>query len=288
MMLKTLKERVFPRHCLDLLSEPVASSIAPATLFSTAFDTKLRTAYEVLANSLPLLSPPRIVLSIALAEPELVARLVQVIFDRQLALIGLQAPDYEAAPWPIQRSFTELVFLLCNELARVAWHADFDAPKFQDLVLPAIVHWLAKFDDDQKERADELRKPRQAEDAPSENFVAEPDSKHILRFMLWPELSTWEGARTQLKLALDFKRGAKAALARRFGVTTQAVSQWLSGASMPSADTAFHIRKLLADGSLTTQHKKRAGSASTRPALKTRKSKSTSHEKAKSGPSEKG
>lgn len=37
-------------------------------------------------------------------------------------------------------------------------------------------------------------------------------------------------------------RGAKAALAREFGVTRQAVNQWLSGESAPSADIAIRLQ----------------------------------------------
>jgi transcriptional regulator with XRE-family HTH domain len=279
---KFSRERVFPRYCLDLLSEPVARSIPPGMLFSQAFDTELRKAYEEIASRVPPLFPPRIILSVSLPEPELVARLIQVIFDRQLELINFTVPEYDAASWPIQRFYGEKILFLCQDLFRIAWHADFDLVEFQELFAP-IHEYLDKFDDDQKERSQEINEARETGNTLGKKNVAEAESKHSLRFMLWPELWTWSGVRTQLRLALDSRRGAKASLARRFGVTTQAVSQWLSGASMPSADTAFHIRKLLADGSLTKpEEKKRAGRAATQPAPKTRKGKNKTNEKSKS------
>lgn len=43
---------------------------------------------------------------------------------------------------------------------------------------------------------------------------------------------------------LTGKRGAKAALARKFGVSRQAVDQWLSGATSPSTEVAIQIMNL--------------------------------------------
>lgn len=96
------------------------------------------------------------------------------------------------------------------------------------------------------------------------------------------EISSWQELHLLLRKALQ-SRGAKAALARTFGVTTQAVSQWVSNVSSPPADTALRLRKMLLDGSLTKpQLKKSAGSSAERPTTKTRKGKIKRNEKTKS------
>lgn len=97
-----------------------------------------------------------------------------------------------------------------------------------------------------------------------------------------PRFDSWEEIQIHLRQALS-SRGSKARLARQFGLTTQAVSQWLRKAK-PPAEVAFRLRKMLLDGSLTkpTQQKKSAGSATTRPTPRTQEGKSTVHEKSKS------
>jgi transcriptional regulator with XRE-family HTH domain len=97
------------------------------------------------------------------------------------------------------------------------------------------------------------------------------------------EIATWEEMRRLLKQALR-PRGSKAALARQFGITTQAVSHWLRDKSSPPADIALRLRKMLLEGSLTkpSNQKKRAGRAATQPAPKTQKGKNK-YEKSRSG-----
>jgi transcriptional regulator with XRE-family HTH domain len=92
---------------------------------------------------------------------------------------------------------------------------------------------------------------------------------------------SWAGLKRRLQVATQ-KPGAKAALARRFDVSTAAVSQWLSSKShiAPKAETTLQLLEWVA--AEEAKQKKGAGSAETRPALKTRKSKSTKYEKAKS------
>ncbi len=126
---------------------------------------------------------------------------------------------------------------------------------------------------------------------PKLNLADSISKLYLLRSMPLADTGTWEELRTLLKRSTQTP-GSKASLAREFGVTTQAVSQWLSGASAPTADTALRLRKRLQTGHFPSvepglssgieQKKKGTGSATTRPVPKTRKSKSTSHEKAKS------
>jgi transcriptional regulator with XRE-family HTH domain len=100
-----------------------------------------------------------------------------------------------------------------------------------------------------------------------------------IRFVTAKQRSLWGELRSRIR-ALTDRHGARAQLAREFEVTPQAVAEWLSGASAPTAETTLRLREWVSEAE--AKQKKRAGSATTRPALKTRKSKSNKHEKAKS------
>jgi transcriptional regulator with XRE-family HTH domain len=109
-------------------------------------------------------------------------------------------------------------------------------------------------------------------------------SLSIKRYLI-PEMTveappTWDELRTILVSKTETAK-AKIELARRLGVTLAAISQFRSGASAPTADKTLRILDWIREET-EAQQKKRAGSADTRPALKTRKSKSTKNEKAKS------
>jgi transposase-like protein len=54
--------------------------------------------------------------------------------------------------------------------------------------------------------------------------------------------SLWNQLRIRL-LAATSAHGAKSALAREFSVTPASVSEWLSGASAPTAETALQLLK---------------------------------------------
>jgi len=90
--------------------------------------------------------------------------------------------------------------------------------------------------------------------------------------------SLWNDLRLRLRVVTE-NYGARAQLAREFNVKPQAVAEWLSGASAPTAENTLRLREWVSEAE--AKQKKRAGSAVTRPAL-TRRSKSTKHEKAKS------
>lgn len=105
----------------------------------------------------------------------------------------------------------------------------------------------------------------------------EAEVKRYLTSKMVPPAS-WKELRLRLEAALGAS-GAQAALARSFGVSTAAVSQWLSGATTPKADTALRLLQWVTVAE--AKQKKSAGGAETRPALKTRKRKSK-HEKPRS------
>lgn len=93
------------------------------------------------------------------------------------------------------------------------------------------------------------------------------------------QAALWNDLRLRLR-AVTSRYGARAQLARKVGVRRQAVDQWLSGRSAPTAETTLHLLEWVTLEE--AKQKSSAASASTQAALKTRKSKSTSYEKAKS------
>jgi transcriptional regulator with XRE-family HTH domain len=91
--------------------------------------------------------------------------------------------------------------------------------------------------------------------------------------------SRWKQLQRRLRMATR-TRGAKASLARELGVDRQLVTEWLKHATRgPSAETALRLLEWIGE---IEAKKQNAGSAVTPPAPKTRKSKSTKYEKAKS------
>jgi transcriptional regulator with XRE-family HTH domain len=131
-------------------------------------------------------------------------------------------------------------------------------------------------------------------------IVSEFDDKYSMREVLAPSDFV-----EQLQ-QLTQQRGAKSKLARLLKVSRQRLNEWLSGRSKPSArylllllnwiraqrmrpaEKREKIKREASEKSIEfstpvkPKQKKRAGSALTQPALKTRKSKSTKYEKAKS------
>jgi transcriptional regulator with XRE-family HTH domain len=84
--------------------------------------------------------------------------------------------------------------------------------------------------------------------------------------------SLWNQLKARLAEAAK-GRGVKAALARELGVTNQAVSEWLSGASAPKASTTLWLLNWVIAAEEANQ-KKRASQVAAQPALNTRAKKS--------------
>jgi transcriptional regulator with XRE-family HTH domain len=101
--------------------------------------------------------------------------------------------------------------------------------------------------------------------------------KHYLSRMPSTPL-TWDALKSRLKDATR-ATGSKSALAREFGVTRQAVSQWLSGETAPTAEATLRLLDWVERKE--AQQKNRGDRVAARPPQTTRKSKSTSNEKAK-------
>ena len=78
------------------------------------------------------------------------------------------------------------------------------------------------------------------------------------QFSSWPELK-------ETLISMTQERGGKAALARRFNVTPQAVSEWMRGISMPSADTTIRLLSWVAGGGSLQQKSPANVSASAEP-----------------------
>ncbi len=130
--LSTMRKKIFVRQCVDLLSEPAANSVAPGTLFSSAFDTRLKDVYVRLAE--PNLDFPRIVFTDSLSEPELAARLINVIFARELVLVEWLTRNYGLEAWPIHRQFTLGIIELSLKAFRELAGNEFDLPGFRAFI----------------------------------------------------------------------------------------------------------------------------------------------------------
>jgi transcriptional regulator with XRE-family HTH domain len=104
-----------------------------------------------------------------------------------------------------------------------------------------------------------------------DDIVAKP----YLAVVIGPQ--TWSELRSRL-LLVTRGSGTRAALAREFGVSTAAVSQWLSGASAPTADNTVRLLQFVE--SAEAKQKQSAGSVSeTRPAQKRSKPRRSNYEK---------
>lgn len=95
------------------------------------------------------------------------------------------------------------------------------------------------------------------------------------QFSSWPELK-------EALISMTKERGGKAALARQFNVTPQAVSEWMRGISMPSADTTIRLLSWVAGGGSLQQ--KSPGAGATAPEPKTQpRTESQNENQTKSG-----
>jgi transcriptional regulator with XRE-family HTH domain len=111
------------------------------------------------------------------------------------------------------------------------------------------------------------------------DYLTIPSPVEIVSDTKSPGFQNWKQLQARL-LAATRPRGAKASLSRYLGVDRQLVTEWLKHSVRgPSAETTLRLLDwVTAEEARQTES---AGGASTRPAPMTRKSKSTSHEKAK-------
>lgn len=95
------------------------------------------------------------------------------------------------------------------------------------------------------------------------------DTDYIKQYLM-PSMAKkgalWKNLQRHLRAATR-RYGAQAELARKVGVTPQAVAEWLSDASAPTADNALQILYWVTEDE--AKQKQGAGSAVTRPARKT-------------------
>ncbi|MBA3351177.1 MAG: hypothetical protein H0U23_01910 [Blastocatellia bacterium] len=111
-----------------------------------------------------------------------------------------------------------------------------------------------------------------------EKLIAPHLIKPYLTRDMKPQPRSWDDLRSLLRRATQ-SPGQKTALAQQLGVSTAAVSQWLSGANAPAADTTLRLLNWVEKSEANPQQKKSAGSSAERPAPKTRQQgKSTVHE----------
>jgi hypothetical protein len=95
------------------------------------------------------------------------------------------------------------------------------------------------------------------------------------------QLSLWKLLRDRVIFATK-QRGSQSTLARHLSVSRQALNAWLSGAALPTAENTLQLLKWV-EAEEAKQKNSNPGHASTRPGRKTRKRRSTSNEKPKTG-----
>lgn len=103
---RTLDFKIFFRHTVDLLSEPVTNRIPPGTLFSEAFDKYFAPQYSALVVRYFYL--PRIVFNEA-DNPELGLILLTVLQQKWLTLLEAEAERLGKNPNLVARSFTRAI-----------------------------------------------------------------------------------------------------------------------------------------------------------------------------------
>jgi transcriptional regulator with XRE-family HTH domain len=152
----------------------------------------------------------------------------------------------------------------------------------QKAILVLLEKWQIRIvPEDYWALARHLRRAADAFDLVKGALTQHAKERMLLR-MKPPAGSSWANLRRRL-ISATRTTGAQTALADHLGITRQAVSEWVRRDDRaPEADTTLRLLDWVAAEEAKSKQKKRAGSAETRPALKTRKSKSTSHEKAKS------
>jgi transcriptional regulator with XRE-family HTH domain len=99
--------------------------------------------------------------------------------------------------------------------------------------------------------------------------------------MTLTQRTLWEKLRALAK-GLTSKHGSKAKLALHLGVSRQLLNAWLCGAALPTAENTLQLLKWV-EAEEAKQTKSNPGRALTLPGRMTRKRKSTSNEKPKSG-----
>jgi transcriptional regulator with XRE-family HTH domain len=266
--LADLRDKVFKRQCYDLLSEPIALKVPPGMLFTEAFSSYLAETYARLARH--FFHFPRIVLTNEVEEPALASRIVRVIFEQALFLLGsVPAPKYMGI-WFAQRELTSAIVQLTNKCYSELFNVGFDIAAFQRFV--SVVERLS-VTERRVQHAGEEKSPA-AEKRLTDDYQAILDSSVRLK-----NLSPWKVLRRRLSAVTD-RYGAKAALAREFRVTPQAVAEWLSGASAPTAETTLRLLEWVT--AEEAKQKKAPEVRSTQPARKTRKKKARSNAKQKS------
>lgn len=231
-LIKDLDKRrfnqIFMRQCVDLLSEPISLTLRPGMPFSTAFDEHLATRYrQLVAESFEV---PRIVFT-QIPETDLAEELIACMAERWLSLLTDQALRFEQNRWVLQRGFTRRLVEAADKVfwdfaggPGAAYHAELSISSTNESASSVP---LRATDASQKTKSKAVL-----------DIAADSSDKTPMQ-----TIKSLAGLRQKLT-RLTVKRGTKAALARKFGVSRQAVDQWISGATSPSTEVAIEIMNL--------------------------------------------
>jgi len=212
---------ILVRQCMDLSAEPEARGVKPRTLFSVAYEQGLDVVFTRLAIESGV--SPRIVFTGAVPEPDLCVRYAQCLAGRWLKFVALSVLlGSGKAPWDRQRE-TLRAFCESGE-ALFSYYAQ---GGLNDAALQAIVKTIV-----------ELTSGRERPARSSKVSFDIPSVKSDVTDMPFAPKS-WSDLRAVLQ-TLTALKGAKAALAKEFGVSRQVVNAWLTTGA-PSADTTIQL-----------------------------------------------
>jgi transcriptional regulator with XRE-family HTH domain len=102
-----------------------------------------------------------------------------------------------------------------------------------------MLGWARTYEEHRK-KSFKITPPQEAAFAQSRSKIKTLVEVGVKRYLTDVTVPTWRELRSRLKAAAG-EPGARATLARSLGVTPAAVSQWLSGANAPKADTTLRL-----------------------------------------------
>lgn len=166
-------------------------------------------------------------------------KIVRVSYARPLGQSGPGSPEQEGEI--LGKAIKEAISIVCDSVPASRYGFFYDRVRqacihFIDEAGPAIQEWRKESGHTVREK---VIKAVLEETSMKNSLPIYSDSSTVETAMSKP-ITSWPELRERL-IALTSERGAKAALAREFNVSPQAVGEWVRGKSMPSADATIRL-----------------------------------------------
>ena len=254
--------KILIRNCADLHSEPEARSVPPNALFSEAFTRWLAPVYARLAPD--CFYAPRVVFRDS-DESTLIKNYFTVLLQQWLALLQNRAREIGKSEGRVSRTLLRCLYQAGN----VIFTRLLGQPTPE--IGSAEMHWFRVLANSPDVPIGPLFDVVEASANPvASSIVLSTSGKlHLTQAdaaFTSPAMPSLAQLRNRLKAATA-RHGARSALAVEFGVSRQAVSQWISGATAPEAATTLKLLQWVERAE--AKQRQSAGSAATPPAPKT-------------------